>query len=155
MQYPWEAHPQRHHDRVLSLPRLRMHQYPVTKAAYKSFLDATGWAPPRWDTQNWLRDWDWTGRGTEEASRQLCLFFVSGGDFSAGKFRGMSPPAQWWDFPVNLVCRSSPSQKADRRPAVPPGDEKQPVCWVSRDDAEAYCAHLAMRLPTSYEWQSV
>jgi gamma-glutamyl hercynylcysteine S-oxide synthase len=33
------------------------------------------------------------------------------------------------------------------------GSERQPVTWVSRDDAVAYCAHFGMRLPTSYEWQ--
>jgi len=40
-------------------------------------------------------------------------------------------------------------------PGVAPGagTERQPVTWLSRNDAATYCAHLAMRLPTSYEWQ--
>lgn len=38
-------------------------------------------------------------------------------------------------------------------PTVRPGEEKQPVVWVSRDDALAYCHAHGARLPHSPEWQ--
>ena len=103
VQFPWEKHPQRQHEKLLTIPALRMHKTPVTKAQYGAFLEASGWAPA--DGHNWLRDWDWGHRG-----------FTN-------------------------------------RPALVPADAKQPVSWVSRADAAAYCAALGMRLPTSYEWQ--
>ena len=38
-------------------------------------------------------------------------------------------------------------------PRVPPGDERRPVNWVSRDDAQEYCKHYGKRLPETWEWQ--
>ena len=38
-------------------------------------------------------------------------------------------------------------------PTLPAGEEKLPVTWVSRGDAEAYCKHTGRRLPREFEWQ--
>jgi len=35
----------------------------------------------------------------------------------------------------------------------PEGAGKQPVVWVSRDDAKAYCKQYKLRLPHDWEWQ--
>jgi formylglycine-generating enzyme required for sulfatase activity len=37
--------------------------------------------------------------------------------------------------------------------APPPGSELQPVRWVSRSDAAAFCAWAGGRLPHDWEWQ--
>ena len=39
------------------------------------------------------------------------------------------------------------------QPTVKIGTEQQPVRWVSRTDAEAFCASEGKRLPSSWEWQ--
>ena len=36
-----------------------IHRYPVTRANYSTYLNATGYVPR--DTHNWLRDWEWGG----------------------------------------------------------------------------------------------
>jgi formylglycine-generating enzyme required for sulfatase activity len=46
-------------------------------------------------------------------------------------------------------------ERADggQEPTMKAGKEQQPVRWVSRPDAEAFCAHEGKRLPHSWEWQ--
>lgn len=60
VQFPWEAHPQRNHSRIMSLNAFYMDKYPATNADYSHFLNATGYRPT--DTTAWLRHW----RGASE-----------------------------------------------------------------------------------------
>lgn len=55
VQYPWESSPRRSHRRRLDMAAFHIDRHPVTNAAFKRFLDATGYQPR--DAHNFLRDW--------------------------------------------------------------------------------------------------
>ncbi len=55
VQYPWESCPRRAHRQRLEVPAFHIDRHPVTNAAFKRFMDATGYAPA--DPHNFLRDW--------------------------------------------------------------------------------------------------
>ena len=54
-QYPWEPTARRHHRHRLAIPAFAIDRFPVTNAAFKAFLDASGYAPA--DAHNILRHW--------------------------------------------------------------------------------------------------
>jgi gamma-glutamyl hercynylcysteine S-oxide synthase len=55
VEYPWEDSPRRFHDHTLQVAPFYIDKYPVTNAQFKTFLDATRYAPR--DAINFLRDW--------------------------------------------------------------------------------------------------
>jgi formylglycine-generating enzyme required for sulfatase activity len=55
VQYPWEASPRRHHRRRMTIEPFWIDRFPVTNAQFKTFLDASGYAPA--DDRNFLRHW--------------------------------------------------------------------------------------------------
>jgi formylglycine-generating enzyme required for sulfatase activity len=55
VQYPWEVSPRRFHEHEMTVAAFYIDKYPVTNAQFKSFLDATHYAPK--DAINFLRDW--------------------------------------------------------------------------------------------------
>jgi formylglycine-generating enzyme required for sulfatase activity len=55
VQYPWEDSARRHHLHRLPITSFWIDKYPVTNAAFKSFLDATHYQPR--DSYNFLKDW--------------------------------------------------------------------------------------------------
>lgn len=55
VQYPWEDSPRRHHRRRIAIDAFWMDRTPVTNAQFKTFLDASGYAPA--DRQNFLAHW--------------------------------------------------------------------------------------------------
>jgi formylglycine-generating enzyme required for sulfatase activity len=55
VQYPWEDTPRRFHEHEMTVAPFYIDKYPVTNAQFKSFLDATHYAPR--DAINFLRDW--------------------------------------------------------------------------------------------------
>ena len=55
VQYPWEDTPRRFHEHEMTVVPFYIDKFPVTNAQFKSFLDATHYAPK--DTINFLRDW--------------------------------------------------------------------------------------------------
>ena len=55
VQYPWEDTPRRFHEHEITVAPFWIDKYPVTNAQFKSFLDATHYAPK--DQINFLRDW--------------------------------------------------------------------------------------------------
>ena len=55
VQYPWEDLPRRYHEHTVHMKSYWIDTYPVTNAAFKSFLDATHYHPQ--DDLNFLRDW--------------------------------------------------------------------------------------------------
>jgi formylglycine-generating enzyme required for sulfatase activity len=55
VQYPWEPSARRYHQHLLHIPAFLIDRTPVTNAAFKRFLDATGYYPR--DPHNFLRDW--------------------------------------------------------------------------------------------------
>ena len=61
-----------------------------------------------------------------------------------------------WRPPVtrqNWLKHWSWQELGHELPVVRPGSEQQPVRWVSRTDAAAFCAYEGKRLPNSWEWQ--
>jgi formylglycine-generating enzyme required for sulfatase activity len=55
VQYPWEDTPRRFHEHEMTVAPFFIDKFPVTNAQFKSFLDATHYAPK--DSINFLRDW--------------------------------------------------------------------------------------------------
>ncbi|MBW8810377.1 MAG: SUMF1/EgtB/PvdO family nonheme iron enzyme, partial [Lysobacter sp.] len=55
VQYPWEDSPRRHHRRRMAIDAFWIDRFPVTNAQFKTFLDASGYAPA--DDRNFLRHW--------------------------------------------------------------------------------------------------
>ena len=108
VEYPWETgnggtgKMGRAHTARLRVPPFHIDITPVTKGAYATWLQESGWRPN--STQNWLKDW-------------------------------IAPTVR------------------DGLPRVRSGQTKQPVVWVSRADAQAYCRAHGARLPHSVEWQ--
>jgi formylglycine-generating enzyme required for sulfatase activity len=54
-QYPWENAPRRYHRHAMQVPAFFIDKYPVTNAAFKRFLEASGYHPK--DDHNFLKDW--------------------------------------------------------------------------------------------------
>jgi iron(II)-dependent oxidoreductase len=55
-QYPWESTARRAHRRRMQMKPFYIDRYPVTNAAFKAFLDASGYWPR--DDHNFLLDWE-------------------------------------------------------------------------------------------------
>lgn len=55
VQYPWEGHPQKEHNAVLTMPDFYLDETPVTCNDYKSYLAKTGYVPT--DPYRWLENW--------------------------------------------------------------------------------------------------
>ena len=55
MQYPWEDSPRRHHRCRMAIDAFWIDRFPVTNAQFKTFLDASGYAPA--DARNFLLHW--------------------------------------------------------------------------------------------------
>jgi formylglycine-generating enzyme required for sulfatase activity len=54
-QYPWESSARRFHQHRMRVETFHFDRFPVTNAAYKEFIDASGYQPV--DDHNFLRDW--------------------------------------------------------------------------------------------------
>ncbi len=107
VQFPWEDHPSRTHDKVMTLGPFEFDKFPVTKAEYAEFLNATGYQGGD-DDYNWLKDWP----------------------------------------------RRCDDDSVTGQPRLAPGDEMQPVTYVSLQEARDFCAwDGGKRLPMAYEWQ--
>jgi formylglycine-generating enzyme required for sulfatase activity len=55
VQYPWEPNARRHHRHRLGVGAFAIDRFPVTNAAFKAFVDASGYHPA--DAHNFLRHW--------------------------------------------------------------------------------------------------
>ena len=55
VQYPWEPNARRFHRRRMAIPAFHIDRNLVTNAAFKRFIDASGYAPR--DPHNFLRHW--------------------------------------------------------------------------------------------------
>ncbi len=55
LQYPWENTPRRHHRHTIDIGAFHIDRTPVTNAAFKKFIDASGYRPN--DTHHFLKDW--------------------------------------------------------------------------------------------------
>jgi hypothetical protein len=56
VQYPFEMTPRRSHDQLMTVPSLWMDRYPVTCAAYRTFILESEYRGGN-DIHNWLRNW--------------------------------------------------------------------------------------------------
>ena len=55
VQFPWESIPFRRHDHVLSIQEFYIDKTPVTNAAYRQYLETSGYQPA--DAHNFLKNW--------------------------------------------------------------------------------------------------
>lgn len=129
VQYPWEDDPRRFHRRRMAMRRFFIDRTPVTNAAFKVFLDASGYAPR--DAHNFLRHWQ--GDAPAPGSERQPVRWVALEDARAyAAWAGKRLPREWeWQYAA---------QGGDGR-AYPWGE-----AW--RDDAvPAPCIQRTMRAP--------
>ncbi|WP_335964796.1 SUMF1/EgtB/PvdO family nonheme iron enzyme [Galbibacter sp. PAP.153] len=96
IQHPWEKHPARSQQHLMSIKAFYIDKYPVTNEQYKSFMDATGYEPE--DKHNFLKDWD---NGTyPEGWANKPVTWVSIEDARAyAKWAGKRLPHEWeWQY---------------------------------------------------------
>ena len=55
VQYPWENHPMRNHQKAMGINAFYIDKYPVTNKQFKHFMQATKHQPK--DAHNFLKDW--------------------------------------------------------------------------------------------------
>lgn len=97
--------------------------------------------------------WESTPHRFHQQKLTLGPFFmdkhlVTKGDYSEYLQTTGYTPRDAYNFLVGWKQDSSGAL----RPAE--GEEKQPVVWVSMDEARAYCKWQGKRLPHAYEWQA-
>lgn len=96
-QYPWEDHPQRHHDHTLAVGPFYMDKFPVTILNYSSYLEATGYKPA--DDYNWLKNWNGSATAPPEIA-DLPVTYVSMEEARAYcAWKGARLPHSWeWQY---------------------------------------------------------
>lgn len=96
VQYPWEEQARRFHRRTMQIPAFHIDTYPVTNAAYKAFIDASGYRPA--DTQNYLRHW--TAGSFPAVLADRPVVWISLDDARAyARWAGKRLPTSWeWQY---------------------------------------------------------
>mmetsp|Transcript_25629 Transcript_25629/g.59059 ORF Transcript_25629/g.59059 Transcript_25629/m.59059 type:complete len:719 (-) Transcript_25629:225-2381(-) len=76
VQFPWEAHPQREHDRLLDLSTFYIDKTPVTCSEFADFLQHSGYSPA--DGHNFLHNWpDWRSHTFPAGAANKPVTYVS------------------------------------------------------------------------------
>ena len=96
VQYPWEDSPRRFHENVIHLQPFFIDKYPVTNAAFKTFMEASHYHPQ--DDLNFLKDWK--GGTYPEGWANKPVTWVSLEDARAyAKWAGKRLPDEWeWQY---------------------------------------------------------
>ncbi len=96
VQYPWEDVPRRFHRRRIAMRRFFIDRTPVTNAQYKSFLDASGYAPR--DPHNFLRHWR-DGAPVPGSERQPVRWVALEDARAYAAWAGKRLPREWeWQY---------------------------------------------------------
>jgi formylglycine-generating enzyme required for sulfatase activity len=124
VQYPWEDSPRRYHEHPMRIKSFWIDKYPVTNAAFKKFIDATGYRPA--DDLNFLRDWknatypeDWGNRPVTWVSLEDARAYAV--------WAGKRLPREWeWQYAAQGTDgRMYPWGNAWNDAAVPAPDESR------------------------------
>jgi formylglycine-generating enzyme required for sulfatase activity len=96
VQYPWESSARRSHRHRVPMDSFCIDRYPVTNAQFKTFLDASGYAPA--DSHNFLRHW--SGNKPRTGWEKKPVTWVSLEDARAyAKWAGKRLPHEWeWQY---------------------------------------------------------
>lgn len=98
VQFPWEDHPYRNHDKLgMDIGAMYVDKHPVTNEQYAQYLKASGYSPAR-DSARWLMHWE---NGQPKAGwEQRPVTYVSLNDARAycGFYKKRLPEVYEWQY---------------------------------------------------------
>ena len=140
VQFPWEDHPQRSHDKVLQISSFYIDKWPVTNARYAEYLAKTGYVAE--DTYGWLPGWSLVSGGTPQPPRNGLQRPVTGVGIEEARafcaWLGHRLPTSWeWQYAAqgldgrrfpwgNHSSNFVPAQQHGRDTGAPPDVAKHP-----------------------------